>query len=93
MNFGVTYRDHFPQYFQVGYNSFQRGVVVTREKNLSDSLENEERFFGRELFLVKEAKDLVHALTVEKDWIVKGESAQRLLYGLAQYYRLLISLF
>jgi hypothetical protein len=64
VNFWVADGNHFPENFKVCNNSFQRRVVITGQKDLSDSLENEERFFGSEILLVKKAKDLVHSLTV-----------------------------
>jgi hypothetical protein len=63
--FGIADSDHFPKHFEISNNSFQRRIVIARQKELSDSLENEERFLRREILLMKKAKNLVHALTVK----------------------------
>ena len=41
MCFGITDREHFPENFQISNNTFERRVVITGQKNFSDSLKDE----------------------------------------------------
>lgn len=84
MCFGITYWEHFPENFQIGDNTFERRVVITGQKDFSDSLKDEKWFFGRAILLIEKSEDFIHALTVKEERIVEGESAQGLFQRLAQ---------
>jgi hypothetical protein len=84
MCFGITYWEHFPENFQIGNNTFKRRVVITGQKDFSDSLKDEKWFFRRATLLMKKSEDFVDALTVKEVRIVEGESAQGLFQRLAQ---------